>query len=177
MTKTKTLIVAAVLTGGTGWLSSPALAHVELKVCQTVTPGPYTATFTVEHGCSGSPTLLVRVQIPDGVIVLKPADKAGWAVTSLNGKFKGAHNYNGSKVSEGVTEVDWAGFLADKTPDTFSFDVYITDTLKPNTTLYFPIVQECQVGTNRWIQIPAKGKTEEDYQFPAAALKLLPASK
>jgi periplasmic copper chaperone A len=157
--------------------AAPALAHVELTVNQSAVPGPYTATFTVEHGCSGSPTLLLRVQIPEGIIVVKPSEKAGWAVSTLTGKFKATYNYNGAKVSQGVTEVDWSGFLPDKMMDTFSFDAYLTDALKPNMTLYFPIVQECQVGANHWVQIPAKGKTEDDYQFPAAALKLLPAGK
>ena len=161
--------------GGLIALVAPAAAHVELTVPQSPVPSPYTATFTVEHGCTGSPTLLLRVQIPEGVIVVKPADKAGWSVSTLSGKFKATYNYNGSKVSRGITEVDWSGYLPDKMMDTFSVDVYLTDALKPNTTLYFSIVQECQVGTNHWVQIPAKGKTADDYDYPAAALKLLPA--
>jgi uncharacterized protein YcnI len=169
--------LAAVVAGGAALLTAPAVAHVELTVGQSTVPGPYTATFTVEHGCAGSPTLLLRVQIPEGVIVVKPSDKPGWAISTLTGRFKGTYNYNGGKVSQGVTEVDWSGLLPDKMMDTFGFDAYLTDTLKPNTTLYFPIVQECQAGTNHWVQIPAKGKTTEDYDFPAAALKLLPGAK
>jgi uncharacterized protein YcnI len=175
MTNQNRFALAAVVAGF--GLAAPALAHVELTVAQSKVSAPYTATFTVEHGCTGSPTLLLRVQIPEGVIVVKPSEKAGWAVSTVSGKFKGTYNYNGGKVSQGITEVDWSGYLPDKMTDTFSLDAYLTDALKPNTTLYFPIVQECQVGTNRWIQIPAKGKTEDDYQFPAAALKLLPATK
>ena len=30
--------------------------------------------------------------------------------------------------------------------------------MKPNTTLYFPVVQECEQGVSRWIDIPAKAR-------------------
>ena len=116
-------------------LGTPALAHVELSVSQSAVPGPYTATFTVEHGCSGSPTLLLRVQIPEGVVAVKPITKMGWSVSAVMGKFKGTYTYNGGKVSEGVTEVDWSGLLPDKMQDTFSFDAYLTDALNLNPQL------------------------------------------
>jgi uncharacterized protein YcnI len=46
--------------------------------------------------------------------------------------------------------------------------------LKPNTVLYFPIVQECESGTDRWIEIPAAGKSSDDLDMPAPGIKLLP---
>jgi uncharacterized protein YcnI len=42
--------------------------------------------------------------------------------------------------------------------------------------LYIPTVQECEGGkAERWIEIPAAGKSADDYRFPAPGLKLLPA--
>ncbi len=38
--------------------------------------------------------------------------------------------------------------------DEFVISTYLTDSLKPNTTLYFPVVQECEQGVSRWIDIP-----------------------
>jgi uncharacterized protein YcnI len=40
--------------------------------------------------------------------------------------------------------------------------------------LYFPVVQECEKGVHRWIEIPAAGKSSGDYPEPAPALKLQP---
>jgi hypothetical protein len=41
--------------------------------------------------------------------------------------------------------------------------------------MYFPIVQECEKGTNRWIDIPVAGSAPAgEAAEPAAALKLLP---
>src|SRR5262245_42065643 len=108
MTHRNHFAAAVLVAGVAAALAGPAAAHVELSVPQASVPGPYTATFTVEHGCTGSPTLLLRVQVPEGVIVTKPAEKAGWAVNTLTGKFKGSYNYNGGKVAQGVTEVDWS---------------------------------------------------------------------
>jgi uncharacterized protein YcnI len=36
------------------------------------------------------------------------------------------------------------------------------------------VVQECEKGVHRWIEIPAAGKSSSDYPEPAPALKLLP---
>jgi uncharacterized protein YcnI len=40
--------------------------------------------------------------------------------------------------------------------------------------LYFPVVQECEKGVHRWIEIPAAGKSPGDYPSPAPGLKLVP---
>jgi uncharacterized protein YcnI len=43
-------------------------------------------------------------------------------------------------------------------------------------TLYFPVVQECQQGTHRWIEIPAAGQRWNDLREPAPFVKLTPKS-
>jgi uncharacterized protein YcnI len=37
-----------------------------------------------------------------------------------------------------------------------------------------PVVQECEKGIHRWIEIPAEGKSADDYKEPAPGIKLLP---
>ena len=79
-------------------------------------------------------------------------------------------------MSEGVREIVWTGKLPDEHYDEFVFRAYLTDSLKPDTKLYFPLVQECEGGkADRWIEIPADGKSADDYEHPAPGLKLLPA--
>jgi uncharacterized protein YcnI len=41
-------------------------------------------------------------------------------------------------------------------------------------TLYFPVVQECEKGVHRWIEIPADGKTADALKEPAPGLRLKP---
>ena len=79
-------------------------------------------------------------------------------------------------MSEGVKEVVWSGGkLADDNFDEFVFSSYLTAGLKPDTTLYFPVVQECEQGVSRWIDIPAEGQSGhgEGSKTPAPGLKLI----
>src|SRR5690348_15865017 len=139
--------------------AAPASAHVFLQGKQATIGTDYRAVFVVPHGCAGSPTTKLRVQIPDGVIATEPVPVAGWNVETVKGKFTGEYDYKGSKVSEGIKEVAWSGGkLPDKTRQEFVIQAYLTAGLKPDTTLYFPVVQECEQGVSRWIEIPSEGE-------------------
>ena len=85
--------------------------------------------------------------------------KPGWNLETVKGKYAIEYENHGSKVSEGVKEVVWSGGkLADDNYDEFIVATYLTGGLKPNTTLYFPVVQECEQGVSRWIDIPKEGQ-------------------
>ena len=101
--------------------------------------------------------------------------KAGWQLETVKGKYLKPYTYYGSKVDEGVKEVVWSGGkLPDDFYDEFVLRAYLTDSLKPGSTLYWPVVQECEKGVERWIQIPAAGKSDDDYETPAPGVKLGP---
>lgn len=158
---------------------SPASAHVGLENKHAAVGSYYKAVFTVPHGCAGSPTTKVRVQIPEGVIGIKPMPKTGWTLETVKGKYATTYEFHGAKVSEGVKEVVWSGGkLADDNYDEFVMATYLTDGLKANTTLYFPVVQECEQGVSRWIDIPAAGQGGghshgHGSKSPAPGLKLI----
>jgi uncharacterized protein YcnI len=157
--------------------ASPACAHVGLETKQATIGSSYKAVFTVPHGCAGSPTVKIRVQIPEGVIAAKPMPKAGWNVEAIRGKYATEYDYHGSKLSEGVKEVVWSGGkLPDHHYEEFVVSTFLTAGLKPNSTLYFPVVQECEQGVSRWIDIP-KGEGESHgsgSKTPAPGVKLMP---
>lgn len=142
MSKTSWLVLMAALA------ASPAAAHVYLEGKQATVGASYKAVFAVPHGCSGSPTVKIRVQIPEGVIAVKPMPKAGWSVDVVEGQYAGDYDYHGKKLSSGAKEVVWSdGKLPDQNYDEFVMSSFLTDGLKPNTTLYFPVVQECEKGS------------------------------
>jgi uncharacterized protein YcnI len=156
--------------------ASSASAHVTLERRQASVGSYYKAVFAVPHGCAGSPTVKVRVQVPEGVIGIKPMPKPGWTLETVKGKYATEYEFHGSKLSEGVKEVVWSGGkLADDNYDEFIFSSYLVPGLKPDTTLYFPVVQECEQGVSRWIDIPAGGSSghSHDSRTPAPALKLI----
>jgi uncharacterized protein YcnI len=154
-----------------GGLSS-ALAHVTLEQAQAAVGTSYKAVLRVPHGCDGSATTAIRVRIPEGVIDVKPMPKPGWTLSIVKGKYAGTHSLYRAQVSEGVTEVDWSGGrLPDEYYDEFVFQSFLASDLQSGRILYFPVVQECEKGVHRWIEIPAEG---QDYPEPAPGLKLLP---
>jgi uncharacterized protein YcnI len=153
---------------------SSASAHVTLENRQATIGSGYKAVFAVPHGCAGSATTKIRVQIPEGVIAVKPMPKPGWNVEAIKGKYAGDYDYHGAKLSDGVREVVWSGGkLSDDNYDEFVISTYLTGALKPNTILYFPTVQECEQGISRWIDIPAEASAHES-KSPAPSVKLMP---
>jgi periplasmic copper chaperone A len=153
----------------------PAVAHVTLERQEAPVGGPYKAVFRVPHGCGASPTIKIRVRIPDGVIGVKPMPKPGWQVDVVKGKYDKSYTmFHDTNVSEGVKEVAWTGRLPDENYDEFVLSVFLTSDLVPGRMLYFPTVQECEAGTHRWIEIPEDGKSAAGLNEPAPGLSLLP---
>jgi periplasmic copper chaperone A len=164
-------VLVAALTG------SSASAHITLEKREAAIGSPYKAVFVVPHGCAGSATIKIRVQIPEGVVAVKPMPKAGWNLDVVRGKYASEYDVHGAKLTEGVKEVVWSGGkLPDEFYDEFVISTFLTAGLKPNTMLYFPTVQECEQGISRWIDIPAEGDSDHGHEekSPAPGLKLMP---
>lgn len=154
-------------------MSSAASAHVTLETQQATPGSTYKAVLRVGHGCGASPTTAIRVRIPEGMIAVKPMPKQGWELTTKIAPYPQPIKYYESTLAEGVTEISWAGgSLPDAWYDEFVFRGRLPDAA-PGTTIWFPIVQECAEGANRWIEIPADGKSADDYEHPAAAVKII----
>lgn len=166
--------------GGAFLIGAPAaLAHVTLQTAQAQVGSGYKAVFQVPHGCKGSATIKLSVQIPPGVIAVKPQPKPGWKVETTTGKYDQSYDFfHGAKLEEGVKTVTWSeGSLSDGHYDEFVFSSYLAPSLKPGDKLFFPTVQSCEQGVERWIEIPAAGKSARDYGNPAPALELLAPGK
>jgi uncharacterized protein YcnI len=167
------LILLAVALGAAVLSTTPARAHVELESDQAPAGSSYKAVLMVPHGCAGSPTVALRVQIPDGVVGSKPMPKAGWTVTTVVKKLAKPIEREGSMITEDVREIAWSGGnLPDNFYDEFVFVAALPD--QPGAVLHFPVIQECAKGTVRWIDIPAPGQSEDDVKAPAPSLTLGP---
>ncbi len=159
---------------GASLCAGAARAHVTLETAQARTGSGYKAVLRVPHGCKGAATIRLSVQIPDGVIAVKPQPKPGWQIEVTHGKYAQAYAFHGTRVEEGVRTVTWSGGrLPDAYYDEFAFSSQLAATLPPGTRLYFPVVQTCEQGVERWIEIPAAGKARSDYEQPAPVLQLL----
>lgn len=172
----KRTLIRAALAAAAIAVPACAQAHATLEVQEAMADSWYKARMGIGHGCAGSPTVAVRIRIPDGILSAKPQPKPGWTLeivrTKLDAPVAAAH---GKAVTERVSEVRWTGGrLADDNFDEFLVQVRLPD--RPGETLYFPTVQQCETGVHRWIEIPAAGKSAGDYKEPAPRLRLLPAA-
>jgi uncharacterized protein YcnI len=155
-------------------LTASASAHVTTRPDEATAGAYFQTAFNVGHGCDGSATVAVRVKIPEGVLSVKPQMKPGWTVEikkrTLTAPQPGLH---GKTITDTVDEVSWRGGpLPDSLYDTFGMNMKLPDT--PGQTLYFPVVQECEKGTNRWIEIPAAGQSADRLHEPAPGVRLKP---
>ena len=73
-------ILAAALVAG----AAAAHAHVTLDTGEAPVGASYKAVLRVPHGCEGEATLKLRVQIPEGMIAVKPMAKASWTLETID---------------------------------------------------------------------------------------------
>lgn len=133
-------------------VAAPVSAHVDPDPEEAQAGSTLSVGFTVQHGCEGSPTVQLDMRLPDGVSGAAPEPPDGWT---------------GSVDANVITFV--GGPLPDDQELTFRVSMTLPPT--PDTTIYFPFVQRCEVGEIRWIGIPSDGSgTELDEPAPAMRL-------
>ena len=149
-------------------VATPAFAHVTLEVPTAPAGSSYKAVFRVPHGCNGAATTALRIQIPEGVIAVKPMPKTGWTLDLKSGKYAKTYKHYGADVSSGVVEVDFSGGnLPDAYYDEFVVTGAVADTFKAGDVISFPVVQECGTAATRWIEIGKPGEAEPAHPAPS----------
>lgn len=145
-----------------------ASAHVSIEANEAHAGSYQKIVLRVPHGCAGSPTTGIRVQIPEGAIAVKPQPKPGWQLSTEQGDYAHSYELHGTPVKSGVKEVKWSeGTLADDHYDEFVLRAYLAEDLSSKAPLRFPVIQECEQGAERWIDQDANADT------PAPALRIL----
>lgn len=154
--------------------AASARAHVTLEAPEAKVGASLKAVFKVPHGCDGAPTTGIRIDIPEGVIAVKPMPKPGWTLAIEKGKYAKAYAFiHGMTMSEGVKSVAWTGgSLPDEFYDEFVMSVFVAAELAPDTTIYFPVTQTCEKGEVKWSETPAAGQSPHDLKSPAPPLLL-----
>lgn len=135
-----------------------ASAHVTLGEPQALPSAHYTGHFRVGHGCDGSPTTALRIELPPGVTDATPEPLEGWTVsTEREGARVKAVIWNG-----GALPADQRGV----------FTIAMTLPAKEGQLL-FPARQTCQAGEKYWSESPPQtGKAK----FPAPVLMVAAAA-
>ena len=153
----------------------PANAHVSLERGETARGASYKAVLKIPHGCEGSATHTVRVDIPEGFIGVKPMPKPGWTIKTVGGPYAQSYGYYHGPLTEGVKQIEWSG---GSLPDAYYDEFVASGFVARETTvdaLYFKVVQECDKGELNWSEIPSAGQDPHDLKAPAAVLRIADA--
>ena len=156
--------------------STCAFAHAVLERPEAQEGSFYRAVVQITHGCNGSPTTSVTVTVPEGAVGARPLVKPGWNVDTKRGAYARTYPFVHGSISEGVKEITWSGSSvpADQF-DEFVFSVRMSDAFKPGDTVRFPVVQTCEGGQYRWVEIPAAGQDAHALAEPAPAVRIVAA--
>lgn len=151
---------------------APAGAHVTVAPEEAAADDYAYLQFSVPHGCDGSSTTRLRVQVPENVVSVTPQVNPGWSLETKSGP-KEETELHGETITEGVREITWTAENA-PLPDEYLdvFGVSARMPAAPGETVYFPTIQECENGATRWIEVPAAGESPEELEEPAPALTL-----
>lgn len=148
-------------------------AHIVLEQ-KAATAGSYhKATFMVGHGCEGSPTTGIEIEMPEPMAVVKPMPKPGWQLATQALPLTTPMSLHGRPITETVNRVVWkGGSLPDGHYDEF---VLLLQLSKRSGSLYFKVAQLCETGRSDWVEIPAAGQGGR-LKLPAPVLDVQPAA-
>ena len=158
-------------------LASPASAHVTATP-STAAAGAYTVvTFSVGHGCEGSPTTKIEIQVPETVLSVTPSRNPFYdvekTVEQLDEPVTDAH---GNEITERTSTIVYTARtpLPDGQRDTFELSFQVPDA--EGEVLAFPTIQTCEKGETAWTQVPSDGQDEDELENPAPSFTITPAS-
>jgi uncharacterized protein YcnI len=168
-TRTTASLVAA-LGAGAVLALAPALAasaHVSASASSTAA-GSYTVvTFSVPHGCEGSPTIAVEIEIPETILSVTPTVNPGWTIAKnmvpLDEAQQDAHGENITERVGSVTYTAIGDGLPDGYRDTMALSLQLPDG-EPGDVVEFPTHQLCAEGSTDWVgdEVPSIVLTATD---------------
>ena len=144
-------------------LVAAAAAPVAVSAHVTLPPGgasagdSYAAAFRVGHACSGArSTTGIAVRVPEGFSVQKAEPRPGWTLATSPGSVA----WRADSAASALPSAERAEFV-----------VHGTLPSKPGT-LWFKVLQSCDVGGADWAEVPTAATDKPAY--PAVRLDVLP---
>ncbi len=139
------LITAAAI-GVALCIAGPASAHIHTDPEEVKAGTENTVGFIIEHGCDGSPTTQIELQLPDGVTGITGVDANGFTA-----------------AVDGQVVTFSGGSLPDETEQ--AFEVTFTAPAEAGT-IDIPMIQTCEEGSTDWIESEVEGQPEPDHPAP-----------
>ncbi len=160
-------------------LAGAASAHVTVTPSTTAAGSYSVLTFSVGHGCEGSPTTALAISIPEGINAVTPTRNDYYDVTKQTEKLDPpVTDSHGGEVTERVATVTYTARtpLPEGFRDTFELQLQVPEDAD-GETLTFPAIQTCEKGETAWTEVPAAGQSEDDLESPAPAFVVTEAGE
>ena len=162
--RTRALTVAGLAAGALLAIGAPlaASAHVTVTPSDTAAGSYALLTFSTSHGCEGSPTTKMTIDIPESIISVSPTVNPNWAIEKIS---------TGEGDAARVSQVVYTAItpLEDGFRDTFVLSAKLPDDAV-GETLEFPVLQSCAVGETNWNETSVVGEDEPDAPAPFIVL-------
>ena len=158
-------------------LVAPASAHVTATPSSAAAGSSTVVTFSVGHGCEGSPTTKIEIQVPESVLSVTPSRNPYYDVVSTIEELEEpATDSHGNEVTERTSTIAYTATtpLPDGQRDTFQLSFTVPDA--EGEVLAFPTIQTCQKGETAWTEVAAAGQDEHQLDHPAPSFEILPAT-
>jgi uncharacterized protein YcnI len=155
-TRTTASLVTA-LGAGAVLALAPALAasaHVSASASSTAAGSYSIVTFSVPHGCDGSPTTAIEIDIPETILSVTPTVNPNWTITKnlvpLDTAQQDAHGDNITERVGSVTYTAVGDGLPDGYRDTMALSLQLPDG-SAGDVVEFPTHQLCAEGSTDWV--------------------------
>lgn len=138
-----------------------ASAHVHVDPGTASAGATQTLTFSFSHGCDGSPTTALAIDLPEGVGNATPVVQGGWTIQR-------------EADSDGVpTRVVFTADtpVEDHLKAAVSMDV-LFDESAAGSSIPFPVTQMCVTGETAWTEVADEGQDPHDLEAPAPVVEV-----
>lgn len=160
-------------------VAAPASAHVTVTPSVTAAGGYTVVTVSVPHGCDGSATKQVVIDIPEEILSVTPTRNALWTVAAKQEKLaEPVKDSHGNEITDRDAQIIYTTDqpLADDQRDVFELSLKLPE-VEAGTVLYFPTVQNCEQGKAAWVEIATEGQDPHELEHPAPSFTVTAAEE
>ncbi len=134
-----------------------ASAHIDITPTTTEAGAYSVLSFAVGHGCDGSPTTSVAIDIPEEVVTVTPTAHPGWEISTTTAD---------DHIDQVIFTADQP--LEDGIRDTFELALPLPETAGEDVV--FPVLQTCEEGETAWTETATEGEDEPAHPAPSVTL-------
>jgi uncharacterized protein YcnI len=153
--------------------SAGASAHVGISPDKTTANSYALLTFGIPHGCDTSGTTKVTITLPEELNDAQPTVNPNWTVEKVVEELTEPKKVaDGATITKRTSKIVYTAKapLDPELRDALVLSVKLPDTA--GTTLYFPTLQNCQVGQTDWSEIPKDGQDPHSLDAPAPSVTI-----